>query len=207
MKRPTLRVLFYPKHLVLFYVFFRALADILRQQGPVPISQYEHENIAAIETSPKENTPVRTSKNHYTPVHNKTNHGRSPVFVRVLLDFTFKNQWMKRQRCGFVRACFFLVRNEKLSACCSPLRSYQKSHLNKFFIHAERRSRARSSWCALLPSCFFTLTFTSRSTTNKNRPYVVSDLFEFLSSGEDILKNVGETYLQHEKMMNCSFIL
>ncbi|XP_073713880.1 protein shisa-6-like isoform X2 [Misgurnus anguillicaudatus] len=53
----------------------RALADILRQQGPIPISQYEHENIAAIETSPKEETPVRTSKNHYTPVHNKSNHG------------------------------------------------------------------------------------------------------------------------------------
>ncbi|XP_029014707.1 protein shisa-6 isoform X3 [Betta splendens] len=47
----------------------RALADILRQQGPVPISQYEHENIAAIDGSPKEETPVRTSKNHYTPVH------------------------------------------------------------------------------------------------------------------------------------------
>ncbi|XP_073800220.1 protein shisa-6 isoform X3 [Danio rerio] len=53
----------------------RALADILRQQGPIPISQYEHENIGAIDTSPKENTPVRTSKNHYTPVHNKNNHG------------------------------------------------------------------------------------------------------------------------------------
>uniref|UniRef100_A0A8C1H4W9 Shisa N-terminal domain-containing protein n=1 Tax=Cyprinus carpio carpio TaxID=630221 RepID=A0A8C1H4W9_CYPCA len=53
----------------------RALADILRQQGPIPVSQYEHENIAAIDTSPKENTPVRTSKNHYTPVHNKNNHG------------------------------------------------------------------------------------------------------------------------------------
>ncbi|XP_055050940.2 protein shisa-6 isoform X1 [Misgurnus anguillicaudatus] len=53
----------------------RALADILRQQGPIPISQYEHENIAAIETLPKEETPVRTSKNHYTPVHNKNNHG------------------------------------------------------------------------------------------------------------------------------------
>uniref|UniRef100_A0A671RSX6 Shisa family member 6 n=1 Tax=Sinocyclocheilus anshuiensis TaxID=1608454 RepID=A0A671RSX6_9TELE len=46
----------------------RALADILRQQGPIPISQYDHENIAAIDTSPKENTPVRTFKNHYTPV-------------------------------------------------------------------------------------------------------------------------------------------
>ncbi|KAM8723765.1 protein shisa-6 isoform X3 [Acanthopagrus latus] len=54
----------------------RALADILRQQGPVPISQYEHENIAAIDGSPKDETPVRTSKNHYTPVHGKTsNHG------------------------------------------------------------------------------------------------------------------------------------
>lgn len=59
-----------------FFSFCRALADILRQQGPVPISQYEHENIAAIDASPKENTPVRTSKNHYTPVHNKNNHGR-----------------------------------------------------------------------------------------------------------------------------------
>ncbi|XP_068434465.1 protein shisa-6 isoform X3 [Clinocottus analis] len=54
----------------------RALADILRQQGPVPISQYEHENIAAIDGSPKDDTPVRTSKNHYTPVHAKpSNHG------------------------------------------------------------------------------------------------------------------------------------
>ncbi|XP_028843369.1 protein shisa-6 isoform X2 [Denticeps clupeoides] len=53
----------------------RALADILRQQGPVPISQYEHENIAALEGSPKESTPIRTSKNHYTPVHAKSNHG------------------------------------------------------------------------------------------------------------------------------------
>ncbi|XP_070704647.1 protein shisa-6 isoform X4 [Pempheris klunzingeri] len=54
----------------------RALADILRQQGPVPISQYEHENIAGIDGSPKDETPVRTSKNHYTPVHAKaSNHG------------------------------------------------------------------------------------------------------------------------------------
>uniref|UniRef100_A0A8C2WFV8 Shisa family member 6 n=1 Tax=Cyclopterus lumpus TaxID=8103 RepID=A0A8C2WFV8_CYCLU len=55
----------------------RALADILRQQGPVPISQYEHENVAAIDGSPKDETPVRTLKNHYTPVHAKaSNHGR-----------------------------------------------------------------------------------------------------------------------------------
>uniref|UniRef100_A0A3Q1FNI3 Shisa family member 6 n=1 Tax=Acanthochromis polyacanthus TaxID=80966 RepID=A0A3Q1FNI3_9TELE len=47
----------------------RALADILRQQGPVPISQYEHENIAAIDGSPKDDTPVRTLKNHYTPIN------------------------------------------------------------------------------------------------------------------------------------------
>ncbi|XP_035253564.1 protein shisa-6 isoform X3 [Anguilla anguilla] len=54
----------------------RALAEILRQQGPIPISQYERENIAAMDGSPKENTPVRTSKNHYTPVHtSKSNHG------------------------------------------------------------------------------------------------------------------------------------
>lgn len=56
---------------------FRALADILRQQGPVPVSQYEHENMAVMDGSPKDETPVRTSKNHYTPVHSKvSNHGR-----------------------------------------------------------------------------------------------------------------------------------
>lgn len=56
---------------------FRALADILRQQGPVPTSQYEHENMAVMDGSPKDETPVRTSKNHYTPVHSKaSNHGR-----------------------------------------------------------------------------------------------------------------------------------
>uniref|UniRef100_A0AAV2JZ09 Shisa N-terminal domain-containing protein n=1 Tax=Knipowitschia caucasica TaxID=637954 RepID=A0AAV2JZ09_KNICA len=54
----------------------RALADILRQQGPIPISQYDCENFAAMNGSPKDNTPVRTSsKNHYTPVHGKSNHG------------------------------------------------------------------------------------------------------------------------------------
>uniref|UniRef100_A0A8C5NQC2 Shisa family member 6 n=1 Tax=Junco hyemalis TaxID=40217 RepID=A0A8C5NQC2_JUNHY len=47
----------------------RALADILRQQGPIPIGHCERETISAIDTSPKENTPVRTSsKNQYTPV-------------------------------------------------------------------------------------------------------------------------------------------
>uniref|UniRef100_A0A3B5AZV8 Protein shisa-6 homolog n=1 Tax=Stegastes partitus TaxID=144197 RepID=A0A3B5AZV8_9TELE len=57
----------------------RALADILRQQGPIPISQYDCENFAAMNGSPKDNTPVRTSsKNHYTPVHtSKSNHGKS----------------------------------------------------------------------------------------------------------------------------------
>uniref|UniRef100_A0A673XVG8 Shisa family member 6 n=1 Tax=Salmo trutta TaxID=8032 RepID=A0A673XVG8_SALTR len=55
----------------------RALADILRQQGPIPISQYDCENFAAMNGSPKDNTPQRTSsKNHYTPVHqSKSNHG------------------------------------------------------------------------------------------------------------------------------------
>ncbi|XP_077481520.1 protein shisa-6 isoform X6 [Stigmatopora argus] len=55
----------------------RALADILRQQGPIPISQYDCENFAAMNGSSKDNTPVRTSsKNHYTPVHSsKSNHG------------------------------------------------------------------------------------------------------------------------------------
>ena len=57
----------------------RALADILRQQGPIPISQYDCENFAAMNGSPKDNTPMRTSsKNHYTPVHtSKSNHGRN----------------------------------------------------------------------------------------------------------------------------------
>uniref|UniRef100_A0A3B4VMF9 Shisa family member 6 n=1 Tax=Seriola dumerili TaxID=41447 RepID=A0A3B4VMF9_SERDU len=64
----------------------RALADILRQQGPVPISQYEHENIAAIDGSPKDETPVRTSKNHYTPVH--TNHERPQRMNNILTSAT-----------------------------------------------------------------------------------------------------------------------
>lgn len=61
----------------------RALADILRQQGPIPISQYDCENFAAMNGSPKDNTPVRTSsKNHYTPVHtSKSNHGKSSSFL------------------------------------------------------------------------------------------------------------------------------
>ncbi|XP_062872547.1 protein shisa-6-like [Trichomycterus rosablanca] len=53
----------------------RALADILRQQGPVSASQFDEDNMATIEGSPKENTPIRSNKNHYTPVHNKINHG------------------------------------------------------------------------------------------------------------------------------------
>ncbi|XP_035380781.1 protein shisa-6 isoform X2 [Electrophorus electricus] len=54
----------------------RALADILRQQGPTPMSQYEEENmVTAIDGSPKDSTPVCSSKNHYTPVHTKANHG------------------------------------------------------------------------------------------------------------------------------------
>uniref|UniRef100_A0A8C5QFQ1 Shisa family member 6 n=1 Tax=Leptobrachium leishanense TaxID=445787 RepID=A0A8C5QFQ1_9ANUR len=54
----------------------RALADILIQQGPIPIPHCEREVISAVDNSPKDNTPVRTSKNHYTPVRTtKTNHG------------------------------------------------------------------------------------------------------------------------------------
>ncbi|XP_076866715.1 protein shisa-6 isoform X2 [Brachyhypopomus gauderio] len=54
----------------------RALADILRQQGASSMSQYEEENmVVAVDGSPKDSTPVRSSKNHYTPVHNKANHG------------------------------------------------------------------------------------------------------------------------------------
>lgn len=66
-------------HVLFLYLVSRALADILRQQGPIPISQYDCENFAAMNGSPKDNTPVRTSsKNHYTPVHSsKSNHGKS----------------------------------------------------------------------------------------------------------------------------------
>ncbi|XP_072414416.1 protein shisa-6-like isoform X4 [Chiloscyllium punctatum] len=54
----------------------RALADILRSQGPIPVPHYERENMTAIDGSPKENSPVRTSKNHFTPVRtSKGNHG------------------------------------------------------------------------------------------------------------------------------------
>ncbi|XP_062830079.1 protein shisa-6 isoform X5 [Anolis carolinensis] len=55
----------------------RALADILRQQGPIPIAHCERETVSAIDTSPKDNTPIRTSsKNHYTPVRtSKSNPG------------------------------------------------------------------------------------------------------------------------------------
>ncbi|XP_061472513.1 protein shisa-6 [Rhineura floridana] len=55
----------------------RALSDILRQQGPIPIAHCERETISAINTSPKDNTPIRTSsKNHYTPVRtSKSNPG------------------------------------------------------------------------------------------------------------------------------------
>lgn len=65
-------------------LFPRALADILRQQGPIPISQYDCENFAVMNGSPKDNTPARTSsKNHYTPVHtSKSNHGKSS-FIKL----------------------------------------------------------------------------------------------------------------------------
>ncbi|XP_073516362.1 protein shisa-6 isoform X9 [Phyllobates terribilis] len=54
----------------------RALADILIQQGPIPMPHCEREAISAVDNSPKDNTPVRTSKNQYTPVRTtKTNHG------------------------------------------------------------------------------------------------------------------------------------
>ncbi|XP_056262693.1 protein shisa-6 isoform X5 [Pseudoliparis swirei] len=67
----------------------RALADILRQQGPVPISQYEHENLGAIDGSPKDETPVRTLKNHYTPVHAKaSNHERPQRMNNILTSST-----------------------------------------------------------------------------------------------------------------------
>ncbi|XP_053194243.1 protein shisa-6 isoform X5 [Scomber japonicus] len=67
----------------------RALADILKQQGPVPISQYDHENSVVIDGSPKEETPLRTSKNHYTPVHAKpSNHERPQRMNNILTSAT-----------------------------------------------------------------------------------------------------------------------
>ncbi|KAI2658802.1 Protein shisa-6 [Labeo rohita] len=66
----------------------RALADILRQQGPIPISQYDCENFAAMNSSSKDNTPQRTgSKNHYTPVHSsKSNHGTQPDAIQLFVE-------------------------------------------------------------------------------------------------------------------------
>ncbi|XP_055085539.1 protein shisa-6 isoform X5 [Periophthalmus magnuspinnatus] len=67
----------------------RALADILRQQGPIPISQYDCENFAAMNGSPKDNTPVRTSsKNHYTPVHSKKKTPEKPRLDGILTSQT-----------------------------------------------------------------------------------------------------------------------
>ncbi|XP_007887064.1 protein shisa-6 isoform X2 [Callorhinchus milii] len=54
----------------------RALADILRNQGPIPVPHCERENVTAIDGIPKGNSPVRTSKNHFTPIRTtKGSHG------------------------------------------------------------------------------------------------------------------------------------
>ncbi|XP_078257068.1 protein shisa-6-like isoform X2 [Rhinoraja longicauda] len=54
----------------------RALADILRNQGPIPVPHFERENMTAIDGSPKDSSPVRATKNHFTPVRtSKGNHG------------------------------------------------------------------------------------------------------------------------------------
>uniref|UniRef100_A0A4W3HKC5 Shisa family member 6 n=1 Tax=Callorhinchus milii TaxID=7868 RepID=A0A4W3HKC5_CALMI len=53
----------------------RALADILRNQGPIPVPHCERENVTAIDGIPKGNSPVRTSKNHFTPI--RTTKGRN----------------------------------------------------------------------------------------------------------------------------------
>ncbi|XP_043924076.1 protein shisa-6 [Protopterus annectens] len=55
----------------------RALADILIQQGPIPIGHCERETIAAIDIALKEETSVISlAKNHFTPVRSsKPNHG------------------------------------------------------------------------------------------------------------------------------------
>ncbi|XP_040857091.1 protein shisa-6 isoform X4 [Ochotona curzoniae] len=67
----------------------RALADILRQQGPIPIAHCEREAISAIDTSPKENTPVRSSsKNHYTPVRTAKQTPEKPRKNNILTSAT-----------------------------------------------------------------------------------------------------------------------
>ncbi|XP_044528638.1 protein shisa-6 isoform X3 [Gracilinanus agilis] len=67
----------------------RALADILRQQGPIPIAHCERETISAIDTSPKENTPVRSSsKNHYTPVRTSKPTTEKPRINNILTSAT-----------------------------------------------------------------------------------------------------------------------
>ncbi|XP_059524584.1 protein shisa-6 isoform X2 [Myotis daubentonii] len=67
----------------------RALADILRQQGPIPIAHCERETISAIDTSPKESTPVRSSsKNHYTPVRTAKPPPEKPRMNNILTSAT-----------------------------------------------------------------------------------------------------------------------
>ncbi|XP_063098703.1 protein shisa-6 isoform X4 [Cavia porcellus] len=67
----------------------RALADILRQQGPIPIAHCERETISAIDTSPKDNTPVRSSsKNHYTPVRTAKQTPEKPRMNNILTSAT-----------------------------------------------------------------------------------------------------------------------
>nr|XP_033817463.1 protein shisa-6 isoform X3 [Geotrypetes seraphini] len=66
----------------------RALADILRQQGPIPIAHCERETITAVDNSPKENTPVRTSKNHYTPVRTAKPNHEKPRMNNILTSAT-----------------------------------------------------------------------------------------------------------------------
>ncbi|XP_003791134.1 protein shisa-6 homolog isoform X3 [Otolemur garnettii] len=67
----------------------RALADILRQQGPIPIAHCERETISAIDTSPKENTPVRSSsKNQYTPVRTAKQTPEKPRMNNILTSAT-----------------------------------------------------------------------------------------------------------------------
>lgn len=99
----------------------RALADILRQQGPVPVSQYEHENLAAMDGSPKDETPVRTSKNHYTPVHGKaSNHGRtSKTFSSSEI---FRRSWRSWAR-GLADACHSRPGSQSFLSLNKPCRN------------------------------------------------------------------------------------
>lgn len=54
--------------------------------------------MAVMDGSPKDETPVRTSKNHYTPVHKASNHGRKLISNRQLQIFSVSSTEKKMRR-------------------------------------------------------------------------------------------------------------